>query len=1008
MSKYFYSLCAVVLLCGVLGLNPVAAQEKNGSISGHATDANHDALVGARVELLPNGRSVVTDSEGAFTISDLPPGAYTLIVSYVGFTPFSASVTVTSGSTVKTDATLKIEAQNEQLIVRGEREHGEVEALNREETADNIVQVLPAEVITSLPNTNIADAVGRLPSVSLERDEGEGKYVQIRGTEPRLSNVTFDGIHLPSPESVRQVKLDAVPSALVDSVEINKTLSPSQEGDAIGGSVNLVSKRAGEQPYLDFSGMGGYTPVGLGGALTSVGATYGRRVGTKKRLGLLIGGSYDFNQRGTDDIEPSQGSNQVFAAGPSTAQTGTFNGPNGMDVREYTFYRHRYGFVGSVDYKLGENSALYLRGLFSQFKDNGEDWIYTPSVGTFTSATTTANDGAMDYSHVIRRPAQRIFSFVAGANHSLGKTLVAYEVALGQGRSTGGFYSANVSGPSNVQFNVITSNPFLPKFNQVAGDNIFDPANYTLGGPHFHFFRAVSMSTDNHIFERDLTGSISVARQYTVGSHFSTFEVGFKVRDTHKSSHFFEPTFDTFPSFTPLAPLTSFVGGTANPNPKYYLGGNYKLLPLSNFDNILSYFKTNYDGTACPAKPGDPTPKGSFCEDKSFEHLISDSNDYHTLERVTAGYVQNTITLGRFRVLGGLRIEGTQGSFVGTFAKFDSNGTFQTDLPLPGEQRYVDFLPSVQVQYSINSSTSIRAAYGRGIARPNFSDLPPYFLVDSSRNPTRVSVGNSDLKTTHANDYDLLFEHYFKTVGVIEAGWFYKDLTDPIVVAQTTLPIGTPLPDGTKLTSPAQEKQSINLAKGHLQGVEFAWQQHLTFLPGLMNGMGVSANYSYTTSRTAFPAGFDPTTSTGPTDPGQPNRTDNPALARQAPNNWNFDATYDKGPISARLALSHNDRSIFAYNFQSEPTPVQGGIRGPLGDVYYYPHTQVDAQFSYRLPHAHGLHLVGSFLNLTNEVFGFYQGSEIYPIQREYYSRTMSGGIRWTSTGETSSGGALN
>ena len=163
--------------------------------------------------------------------------------------------------------------------------------------------------------------------------------------------------------------------------------------------------------------------------------------------------------------------------------------------------------------------------------------------------------------------------------------------------------------------------------------------------------------------------------------------------------------------------------------------------------------------------------------------------------------------------------------------------------------------------------------------------------------------------------------------------------------------------------------------------------------------MGVSANYSHTTSKTSFPAGNDPANG------GAPNRTDNPPLLRQAPDNWNFDATYDKGPVSARMGLSHNDRSIFAYNFQSVPT---GGIYGPLGDIYYYPHTQLDAQFSYRLPHAHGLHLVGSFLNLTNEVFGFYQGSEIYPIQREYYSRTMSGGIRWTSTGDTSSGSPLH
>jgi outer membrane receptor protein involved in Fe transport len=227
-----------------------SAQERKGSITGRVTDINHDPLVGARVELQPLGQTTASDAQGQFAISDLAPNKYTLQISYVGFKPFSQEVSITSGSSAKVEAVLDISTVNEQVIVRGERERGEIEALNREETADNIVQVLPAEVITSLPNTNIADALGRMLSVSLERDEGEGKYVQIRGTEPRLSNVTVDGVHLPSPESVRNVKLDAIPADLVDSVEINKTLSPSQEGDAIGGSVNLVTKRATEQPFL--------------------------------------------------------------------------------------------------------------------------------------------------------------------------------------------------------------------------------------------------------------------------------------------------------------------------------------------------------------------------------------------------------------------------------------------------------------------------------------------------------------------------------------------------------------------------------------------------------------------------------------------------------------------------------------------------------------------------------------------------------------------------------------
>ena len=524
----------------------------------------------------------------------------------------------------------------------------------------------------------------------------------------------------------------------------------------------------------------------------------------------------------------------------------------------------------------------------------------------------------------------------------------------------GGFYSSHFSGLSNVQYNLDTSDPFVPKFVQVGGDNIYDPANYALGGGNFNFFRTLSFGTQNHILERDLTGAISVARQYSVHSHFGTFEMGFKIRDAHKTSNFNERIFDTNPPFTSLALLPSVVGSLKNPNPGYYFG-NYRLLPLSNYDKILSYYNAN---------------PGQFQEAVDFEHRISDPNDYFTKERVVAGYFQNTITVGHLKVIGGLRIEGTQGSFIGTQVIFDANtGKFVQDLPAPGQQTYTNFLPSVQVQYNFNGTTNVRAAYGRGIARPNFGDLPPFQLFEPGS--MRLSEGNPNLRPTHANDYDLLFEHYLKTVGIIEGGWFYKDLSDPIFQIQT-FPTSGPL-TGFRV------RQPTNGRNAHITGVEFAWQQHFMFLPGFLSGFGVSANYSYTTSRAKFP--IDPNT-------GQPTRADSPALLRQAPNNWNFDATYDKGPLSARLGLSHNDRNIFAYNYSDG---ADGGINGPNGDVYYYPHTQVDAQVSYRLPHSHGTHLIVSMLNLNNEVFGFYQGSERYPIQREYYSRTIAAGLRWTS-----------
>src|SRR5262249_14293393 len=154
-------------------------------------------------------------------------------------------------------------------------------------------------VITSLPNANIADAVGRLPSVTLERDEGEGKYVQIRGTEPRLSNVTIDGVNVPSPESgVRQIKLDTIASDLVESVEINKTLQANRDGDGIGGSVNLRTKTAENQPVVMFNSLGGFTPIIGGRGVTQFDGTVGARFGADKKAGVLISPTYDYNGRG--------------------------------------------------------------------------------------------------------------------------------------------------------------------------------------------------------------------------------------------------------------------------------------------------------------------------------------------------------------------------------------------------------------------------------------------------------------------------------------------------------------------------------------------------------------------------------------------------------------------------------------------------------------------------------------------------------------------------------------
>src|SRR3989440_6011244 len=244
----------------VLGV-PALAQERKGGIRGHVTDNSGGILQGARIELQPKGIIVVSNTQGEFFINDVDPGSFKISITYVGFDGFTKQVTVSAGQIASLDAKLEVGSKNLEVLVTAGRASGEAEEINRQLTADNLVQVLTSDVIRSLPNANMADALGRLPSVTLERDEGEGKYVQVRGTEPRLTSVTINGINVPSPESgVRQIKLDAIPADIVESVEINKTLQANMDPDGIGGVGELVNQTGGAGPTRYLKGKSGFTP----------------------------------------------------------------------------------------------------------------------------------------------------------------------------------------------------------------------------------------------------------------------------------------------------------------------------------------------------------------------------------------------------------------------------------------------------------------------------------------------------------------------------------------------------------------------------------------------------------------------------------------------------------------------------------------------------------------------------------------------------------------------------
>jgi TonB-dependent receptor len=969
------------------------AQGGKGTIAGTTKDSANTALSSALIEVQPLGRKAVSDDQGQFRLSDIPVGQYTVTVSYVGFAPFSTTVEVEAGQTANVDAVLKVASQNDQVMVTAERLQGEAEAINIERTADDIVQVLPAKVINSLPNTNIADAVGRAPSVSLERDEGEGKYVQIRGTEPRLSNVTINGVNVPSPEgTVRNIKLDAVPANLVERIEVFKTLSASQDADGIGGTVNLVTRAAGEKATYNFGGQGGYTPIQGGRTLGGFDGTLGKRFEDKK-LGILLGGTFDRNNRGINDLEPAQGTGTNPANGNPIAVVGT------EDLRSYSYYRTRYGFAGGVDYNLKPGTNLYIKGLFSDFHDFGDTWVYTPSAGntikavngsqiTFDNAadcaavlaadpTSSCSPGSYAYRHYIRRPDQQVFSLLTGARHDLTSTLITYEFAGSRSHNIGGqdFPTTNFSGNS-ADLVLDQSNPRRPKFIAQDGSSIYDPTQYTVTNTIFPSYHATQVN---------FQGAASLARRYTLHGHFGTFEMGVKIRNSHSTQNENDQIFSVPGGATGSFTLSQVQGTYTNPTyyDKTFQVGGLGYGPTSDYTKITR---------AITGDLANPSPSLAFQDLASVQK--SQGAFYEANERVSAGYIQNAISVGKFRFQAGVRFDATSTDF--TTHHFDANQVDANGNPLasaitPFSQgsSYFNALPSVQVQYQVEKNTNLRFNYSIGIARPNVGDLVPTKIVDPNASPKSVTLGNPDLKPTKSNNVDVLVEHFFQPLGILQAGFFYKDLSDPIYPTVTLL-----LPPDPN--AGYKQAQSVNGPNAHIAGFEAAWEQRFSFLPGALNGFGVAANYSYSSSQVTFPANFSPA------NLGGPGRIDHPTLPRDAPNTWNLGFTYDKARFSMRFGVSHNDANLFAFNYSHVDAPTDKdpilGLKGPGGDVYLYAHTQFDVQGSYRV--YKGLSFFAYGLNLSNEVFGFYQGSPIYPIQREYYHPTVAFGMRWSSASE--------
>ncbi len=665
-----------------------------------------------------------------------------------------------------------------------------------------------------------------------------------------------------------------------------------------------------------------------------------------------------------------------------------------------------------ADYKVSDHATLAAHFILSDFKDWGDKWTYT-----------VQTDAKPKFKYSIRRPDFMIGSLSLGGNHPYGNKWFTWGSSVSRSRelnaagNPGGAFDASKelkNGPSgNCDYvGGLNGGPYRPQWSSDCmvpntaspADNIYSLSNYTLDNIN---------TTSGQAVQLNLQEWGAMGLNYHLGQHSATLEFGGEFRNAHKGQDAYTPTYDYCPNSkadpgyptsdpcnsanTSPSPVSSetFAGGFQDPD---YYSGNYHMGEMTDHYKVDQYFAAN---------------PGLLPLDVPATRSSSDSANYDLIERVSAGYIMNTINWDRFRLQTGLRLEATHesglGYLVNTLAGpngdgMDNNGNWIGTTPVTNTQSYIDPLPSVQARYAFTSSTAVRAVYARGISRPNQYDLVPYILPNGNTSGVVASIGDPSELPTHASNYDLLLEQQLKPFGLIQTGFFYKQLTNPIVTANVPC-TGTCLvlaeAQGAGPGSLATE--DANGSNASVWGLEFGLQQKFTNLPGALRGLGLLANYSYNDSRIS----------------GLPQRNDSPSLMGSAKHAFNIEPGYEFGRYGAHMGMSYNSSNIDAYQYyptaangqvqlqscnnnpNPNPTPsapYNGPINGPCGDNYFYPHLQVDAQMSARI--YRGLHLEMEGLDLNNEVFGFYNGSPQYMTQREYYKPTYSFSLRWISGSE--------
>ncbi len=917
------SVLAVLMSLAVLGS---AVAQTAPSVQGQVVDGQTEGLLsGALIALKDTPHRAKTGSDGRYRLDEIPAGEYTLIVTYVGFQPFETSVSVSSGGTVDLPITLARTVQvADEVVVQGFR-FGQSKALNDQKEAANIKNIISEEQIQSFPDLNTAEVLQRVSGINIQRDNGEGRFVSMRGTPSAMTNITVNGQQVAySNGENRSVELDVVSAAQLSGIEVTKVLTPDMDADAVGGSINLKTRSAFDSEERTMK-----VKVGLGensisnGMHSRASFDFADVFGANENVGFSVGLNYartsaerHNNEQKWEDQEDVNDVEIPYALSNTEVQ-----------FSENT--RDRYGLNTRLEFKLNDNHRLHFGAVYNYREDDQDRQITRIRWDKGDYITPTQVEGLrLVKSLHDRLEEQEISTYTIGGEHRFGASVLDFTLSTSSAstKKPGGQLKPEFE-LRGVDLNVVGIDSKAPNW-QSSNFDIHDGSNYALD--------AIDLKYENTSSDID-SASVNFEMPMVWGSDTGTFKVGAKLRALDKGRADIREKWEWGGDDDLL--LNQFEnGGTNMLESGYNLGQEYDRANFRNF-----FFSNQVDG---------------MFELDEARNDVNLGEPYSAKEDVSSAYVMTTQEYGNLLVLGGVRFEKTDLDYTASNLVLD-DGEFVSNEFVNVKRDYDHVFPNLQFRWRLTPETNLRVAYSEGMARPDFWNSMPYSLTDTDEE--EIVRGNANLDPAISKNVDVLAEHFFKGIGVLSGGVFFKQIDD-FNFRSGFDEVGGPY-DGYEV------EQYVNGGSADLYGVELTWQQQFTQLPGWLSGFGIYANYTYTDANSI--------------DLGsESSRTDIAVLPEQVQDVANLALIYEKDAIVSRLSMNYTGKFIEEVGGNADE------------DEWRDDTTTVDFSFTWMFEN--GLDIFFQANNLTDEVKYIYYGIPTRSRQYSITGRSFNLGASWT------------